>query len=189
MTPWHPAQFRCRPAVAHECCVHIFSTTLLVEQGWSQLMSLCHPAIAPCRPFYMKRGQKYKQGATVCGLAPRKGWAVRLWRTGCDKIVSEPTLMVARTGQCAGIWCMAGTFVDTWCRHWTYVHRVGPTRSSRGCMCHPVQFGCSPVVAHECCVNMFSSSPWGLCSFGGRGLIDFHPRKINPNFWSVPKFA
>ena len=32
--------------VAHECCVHMFSTTLLVEQGWSQLISLCPPAIA-----------------------------------------------------------------------------------------------------------------------------------------------
>ena len=35
------------PVVAHECCVHMFSTTLLVEQGWSQLISLCPPAIAP----------------------------------------------------------------------------------------------------------------------------------------------
>jgi len=35
------------PIVAHECCVHIFSTTLLVEQGWSQLINLCLPAIAP----------------------------------------------------------------------------------------------------------------------------------------------
>ena len=34
------------PVVAHECCMHIFSTTLLVEQGWSQFISLCPPAIA-----------------------------------------------------------------------------------------------------------------------------------------------
>ena len=35
------------PVVVHECCVHMFSTTLLVEKGWSQLISLCPPAIAP----------------------------------------------------------------------------------------------------------------------------------------------
>ena len=35
------------PVVAHECCVHMFNTTFLVEQGWSQLISLCPPAIAP----------------------------------------------------------------------------------------------------------------------------------------------
>ena len=33
--------------VAHECCVHMFSTTLLVEQEWSQLISLCPLTIAP----------------------------------------------------------------------------------------------------------------------------------------------
>ena len=32
--------------VAHECCMHMFSTTLLVEQGWSQLISLCPSVIA-----------------------------------------------------------------------------------------------------------------------------------------------
>jgi len=35
------------PVVVHECCMHMFSTTLLVELGWSQLISLCPPAIAP----------------------------------------------------------------------------------------------------------------------------------------------
>ena len=30
--------------VAQECCMHMFSTILLVEQGWSQLISLCPPA-------------------------------------------------------------------------------------------------------------------------------------------------
>ena len=34
------------PVVAHKCCMHMFSTTLLVEQRWSQLISLCPPAIA-----------------------------------------------------------------------------------------------------------------------------------------------
>ena len=37
------------PVVAHECCVHIFSTTLLVEQGWSQLITLCPPELTLLR--------------------------------------------------------------------------------------------------------------------------------------------
>ena len=35
------------PVVAHECCVHMFNTTFLVEQGWSQHISPCPLAIAP----------------------------------------------------------------------------------------------------------------------------------------------
>ena len=49
--------------MSHECCcMHIFSTTLLVEQRWSQLINICPLAIAPlgCH-FYTKQGRKCKQ--------------------------------------------------------------------------------------------------------------------------------
>jgi hypothetical protein len=51
----------------------LFSATLLVEQGWSQFISLCPPAIPPSgQPFYTKRGRKCKQGA-MCTCARRAG--------------------------------------------------------------------------------------------------------------------
>jgi hypothetical protein len=58
--------------------VRVFSATLLVEQGWSPLISLCLPAITPSGwPFYMKRGRKCKQGAMCKPLSTTitpSGW-------------------------------------------------------------------------------------------------------------------
>jgi hypothetical protein len=104
---WHPAQFGCGPIVALECYVHMFSTTLLVVQGWSQLISLCPPAIEPLgRPFYMKRGRKCKQGDMCMWARPSEGLVSAGFENEVWQMLSELTLAVVRTDQCAGIWCM-----------------------------------------------------------------------------------
>ena len=69
-------------------------------------------------------------------------------KTGCDRVVSEPTLAVARTGQCVGIWRMArvGLRWDTWHGIWVGTGRVSCTDEDvgffeGGCMSHPALFG------------------------------------------------
>jgi hypothetical protein len=72
----HPAQFGW-PMSDPWVQVRVFSSTLLVEKGWSQLISLCLPAITPSGwPFYTKRGRKCKQGAMCTCAHPygRAGW-------------------------------------------------------------------------------------------------------------------
>lgn len=65
---WHPFQFSW-PSVANEHRCACVSTTLQVEQGWSQLLSLCQPSIAPSGlPFSMKRSRKCNPGA-ICPCA------------------------------------------------------------------------------------------------------------------------
>jgi hypothetical protein len=54
--------------------VHVFSATLLVEQGWSQLISLCPPAIPPrVNPFTWSKDESVSRVLCVRVLAPTEG--------------------------------------------------------------------------------------------------------------------
>ena len=116
---WHPAQFACGLVVAHECYVYIFSTTLLVEQGWIQFISLCPPTIAHSGwPFHTKWGHKCKQGAMCMRARPSE----RLDSYGCA--------YGSVCGHMAHDVCGPGwnTRYGIWRRHWTYGW-VGPMRT------------------------------------------------------------
>jgi hypothetical protein len=65
--------FRYGPVVAHKCCVHVFSTTLLVEQGWSQFISFW-PPIAHLQVDSFTWSESVSRVLYVCGPTPRKGY-------------------------------------------------------------------------------------------------------------------
>ena len=70
----------------------MFSTTLLVEQGWSQLISLCPPAIASLDyPFRRSEDESVSEVLYVSRLAPQNGWAVRRWEQGVTNGVRADT--------------------------------------------------------------------------------------------------
>jgi hypothetical protein len=87
--------------------VRVFSATLLVEQGWRQLISLCpseHPRV---NPFIRSEDESVSRVLCVRVLVPTEGLGGAALVGGVLQMVLESTLAVARTGQCADIGCMA----------------------------------------------------------------------------------
>ena len=78
------------PVVAHERGVREFSTTLLVEQGWCQFISLCPPSHSTFGLTLLYEARTKVQAGCyvyVCPPLGRAGWYGLADPRGCGRLV------------------------------------------------------------------------------------------------------